>query len=111
MTKYLVLYLTSASAGEQMASATPEQTKTSMDAWMAWNAKAGSAVADLGAPLMHATTVPSGSSPRGGLHVGGYSLMQADSVESLRATLADHPHLLAPAGAIEVHEILSMPGM
>jgi hypothetical protein len=94
-----------------MASSSPEQAKVSMDAWMAWTAKAGSAVVDLGAPVMHATTVPSGSAPRGGLHVGGYSVMQADWVESLRARLADHPHLQAPAGAIEVHEILAMPGM
>jgi hypothetical protein len=94
-----------------MASSTPEQAEASMQEWMAWNARAGSAVVDLGSPLTHATTVPSGTSPRGGLHVGGYSVMQADSVDSLRATLADHPHLLAPDGAIEVHEMLSIPGM
>jgi hypothetical protein len=59
---------------------------------------------------MHATTVPAGGSPRGGLHVGGYSFMQADSVDALRDILADHPHLQAPDAAIEVHEILEMPG-
>jgi hypothetical protein len=94
-----------------MANADPDQAKASMDAWMAWNADAGSAVVDLGSPLTHATTVPSGTSPRGGLHVGGYSLMEADSVDSLRATLADHPHLQAPDAAIEVHEVLTIPGM
>src|SRR5215469_4044535 len=44
MTKFLVLYHSTTSVQEQMASATPEQMKAGMDAWMAWDKKAGSAV-------------------------------------------------------------------
>jgi hypothetical protein len=60
--------------------------------------------------LVHAFTVPSGEVARGGVHVGGYSILQADSADALRPILASHPHLLIPGSAIEVHELLAMPG-
>src|SRR5262245_22121885 len=110
MHKFLVLYLSQMSAGEQMGSSTPEQAQAGMDAWNAWATGAGNAVVDLGAPLQHAFSVPSGESARGGLHVGGYSIMQADSADALRSTLAGHPHLMIPGNVVEVHELLAMPG-
>ncbi len=51
MTKFMVLYRSALSARDQMASATPEQAKAGMEAWMAWAGKAGDAIVDLGAPL------------------------------------------------------------
>ncbi len=36
MKKYLVLYLSSVSASEQMSKASPERAKAGMDLWMAW---------------------------------------------------------------------------
>ena len=51
MTKFMVLYRSSTSARDQMASASPEQMKAGMEAWMHWAGKAGDAVVDLGAPL------------------------------------------------------------
>jgi hypothetical protein len=110
MQKFLVLYLSPMSAGEQMGSATPEQAKAGMEAWMSWANAARDSVVDLGSPLQHAVSIPSGASARAGLHVGGYSVMQAESADLLRGTLADHPHLMIPGNVIEVHEILGMPG-
>jgi hypothetical protein len=110
MHKFLVLYLSPMSAGEQMGSATPEQAQAGMDAWMAWARAAGDAVVDLGSPLQHAVSIPSGASARAGLHVGGYSVMQAESADVLRGTLGSHPHLMIPGNVIEVHEVLAMPG-
>lgn len=43
MEKYLVLYRSQMTAGEQMAAGTPEQRQAGMDAWMAWGASAGDA--------------------------------------------------------------------
>jgi hypothetical protein len=37
--------------------------------------------------------------------------MEADSADALRGKLAGHPHFMAPDAAIEVHEMLTMPGM
>ena len=51
MKKFLVLYKASRSSFDQMKSATPEQQKAGMDAWMAWGKKASSAIVDMGAPL------------------------------------------------------------
>ena len=109
MSKYLVLYLSSVSAQEQMASSTPEQGQESMEEWTRWAERAGPTVVDLGEPVAHAFDVPEGA--RQGLHVGGYSIMQADSADELRRILEGHPHRKAPGATLEVHEILELPGM
>jgi hypothetical protein len=108
MTKFMVLYRSSASARDQMASATPEQMKAGMEAWMQWAGKAGEAVVDLGAPLAPAAHVGPGS---GAGEISGYSIMQADSAEALGGVLDGHPHLSMTGNSIEVLEMLSMPGM
>jgi hypothetical protein len=95
MTKFMVLYRSEMSAREMMGGATPEQAQAGMDAWMNWAAKAA---ANLG---------PSGpSSP----HVTGFSILQADSADALRAVLDGHPHL-EMGGSIEILEFLPIPGM
>ena len=109
MTKFMVLYRSSTSARDQMASASPEQMKAGMEAWMQWAGKAGDAVVDLGAPLAPAAQVGSGSSDAG--EISGFSIMQADSAGALGGVLDGHPHLSVPGNSIEVLEMLSMPGM
>jgi hypothetical protein len=108
MTKFMVLYRSSTSARDQMASATPEQMKAGMEAWMLWAGKAGEAVVDLGAPLAPAAHVGPGSDAG---EISGYSIMQADSAGALGGVLDGHPHLSMPGNSIEVLEMLSMPGM
>jgi hypothetical protein len=105
MTKYLVLYRSSASAAEQMAGATPEQAQAGMDAWTTWAQKAGDAVVDLGAPL--GVVEPGGDT---GDPVGGFSILQADNADAVRAVLDGHPHA-AIGGTIEILEFLAIPGM
>src|SRR5438309_506791 len=107
MQRYLVLYRAPASAREQMANASPEQAQAGMEAWMAWSRGAGDAIVDLGSPLGDAATlgaVPS-SEP-----VGGYSILQADSMEAVTRILEGHPHLHMPGASIEVLEFVGMPG-
>jgi hypothetical protein len=106
MAKFMVLYRSASSAQEQMANTTPEQMKAGMDAWMAWAAKAGDAVADLGAPLG-----ATGDAASGGDGISGFSVLQADSAEALAGVLEGHPHLFVPGNTIEVLEFLAMPGM
>jgi hypothetical protein len=109
MTKFMVLYRSATSAREQMASGTPEQAQAGMDAWMAWAAKAGDAIVDLGAPLADAAHVGPGSAGDSD-HVTGFSILQAESADALTGILDGHPHLQM-GGSIEVLEFLSMPGM
>ena len=105
MTKYLVLYRSSMTAGEQMAQSTPEQAQAGMDAWMGWAEQAGDAVVDLGTPL--AVVDPGGDSSD---PIGGYSILQAESHDALGKVLEGHPHKTM-GGTIETLEFLPMPGM
>ena len=106
----MVLYRSTATAAEQMAAGTPEQAAAAMQLWTDWATRAGDALVDLGAPLNEAGNVPTGSG-NGGLHIGGYSIMQAESVGAVNTLLEGHPHLLAPGASIEVLEFLQIPGM
>jgi hypothetical protein len=110
MSKFMVLYRSSASARDQMANATPEQMKAGMEAWMAWAGKAGDAIVDLGAPLGATALLGAGSAATGGQDISGYSIMQSDSADALGSVLAGHPHLQMPGNSLEVLEFLAMPG-
>jgi len=108
--RYLVLYNSSVPARDQMASATPEQARAGMEAWMSWAQQAGDAVVDLGAPIG-----PSGRISASGLSVStsqasGYSVLQANSKEEIDALLEKHPHLNMPGSSIDVFEALPIPG-
>jgi hypothetical protein len=111
MKKFLVIYTAAASAREQMAKASPEQAKAGFELWKRWMTKVGPALVDPGAPVGDAVTVAGGRAESTASNIGGYSIMQAESREALVALLADHPHDKMPTGAIEVHEILHLPGM
>ena len=108
MKKFLVLYRAPISASEQMAKTTPEQAKHGMDLWKAWGKKAAAAIVDMGAPLERAATI---AGPPSAGHIGGFSILQAASVDALKRTLEGHPHLKMPGGSIEVFELMSLPGM
>lgn len=109
MKKYLVLYRSSVSAQEQMAKATPEQAQAGMNAWMAWAQRASAAIVDMGSPT--ASVASLGSGPSAGAPIGGFSILQAESVEGVRRVLDGHPHLMMPGASIEVLEFLPLPGM
>jgi hypothetical protein len=101
MKKFLVLYLSSASAREQIAKTSPEQGKAGMELWMAWSKKAGNAIVDLGAPLGSASNSK----------VTGFSILQGESSMAIEQLMKEHPHHKAPGASIEIHEFLQMPGM
>src|SRR5689334_19371900 len=102
MAKYLVLYRSSVSAEDQMASASPEQAQDGMAMWMRWAEKTGPALVDLGSPLGGSRFVPSGADGEAGTPIGGYSVLEADSADDAAKLLDDHPHLHMPGGVIEV---------
>ena len=109
MKKFLVLYRATQSAREQMAKATPEQAKQGMDMWMAWGKKAASAIVDMGSPTGEVHAI--GGAASGGSHIGGFSILQGESLDDVKKALDGHPHLMMPGATIEVLEFLSMPGM
>ena len=110
MTKYMVLYRSSTPASEQMSNVTPEQSQAVMEGWMTWAGKAGSALVDLGSPLQSVGSVGKGGS--GGQPIGGFSILEADSVDALKKVLDGHPHFMSPGdNSIEILEFLPVPGM
>jgi hypothetical protein len=110
--RFLVLYKSSTSASEMMASATPEQMQAGMEDWTRWSASAGEAIVDLGSPLGEASSVGGAASGSADAHITGFSILQADSRDAVTTLLEDHPHLKTPGdSSIAVLEVMSMPGM
>jgi hypothetical protein len=103
--KFLVLYRSPVSAKQQMSKATPEQGKAVMDAWMGWAKKTASALVDMGAPIGD-TTLLKGTAVPG--YIGGYSIVQADSLDSAKHLFDGHPHFETPGASIELLELLPM---
>jgi len=110
--KYLVLYLSSVPASEQMSRASPEQAKAGMDLWMTWAKKVGAGIVDMGAPVGSGIKIAAnGSSSPSDSKVTGFGILQAQSTKALQEMLKNHPHFQAPGAAIEAFEFLPMPGM
>jgi hypothetical protein len=110
MKKFLVLYKAPTSSFEQMQKSTPEQRKAGMDAWMAWSKKAASSIVDMGAPLGKSLRVTNTGTAPSTNDLGGFSILQAESKEALAATLKGHPHFMMPEGAIEIIDLMPIPG-
>lgn len=109
MAKYLVLYRSKVSAAEQMEGASPEDAQAGMEAWMQWAGIVGDAMVDMGSPLQ---TVASVGGSSDGTHIGGFSILEADSADAAKGLVDGHPHLMSPGDpSIEVLEFLPVPGM
>ena len=108
MKKFVVIYRAPTSAFDAMKDATPEDMQAGMQDWMAWAARCGDSLVDMGSPLGSGQTLTkSGSAPNDG--VAGYSILQAEDMDGAKGLLDGHPHLnWAPGCEIDVHECLSM---
>jgi hypothetical protein len=84
----------------------PEMMQQVKAAFGAWLAEAGSAVVDPGAPIRPVAQVAKGS-PAAQVEIGGYSILQADSLDAARAILAKHP-FVGRGGTLQVSEILAV---
>ena len=110
MKKFMVIYRTSREAIEKMHDKTPEEMKKGMEPWMAWMEKCGDALLDMGSPLGKVQIVTSSGSEQGSDDVGGYSILQAESMDDAVKMLEGHPHLGWAEGCeINVYEMKPMP--
>jgi len=96
MAKFVYLY-----TGGQMAE-TPEAQEQAMQAWGAWFQTLGDAVTDMGNSFGASANVGGGA-----LAVGGYSILQADSLDAATAKAAGCP-VLQSGGTVQVYEALAM---
>lgn len=112
MKKFMVIYHAHMAAAKKIAMATPEDAKAGMEPWFAWQKKVGSGMLDLGTPLGNGMKVTkSGVSPSD-KEVVGYTILQAESMDTAVEMLKNHPHLDWVDGcSVEVHESMPLPGM
>ena len=102
MAKFLYLY-----AGGQMAE-TPEAQEAAMQEWTNWFGTLGDSVADIGNPFGAGTTVSNGGvSNGGGSKLGGYSIINADSLTDAADKARGCP-VVQSGGTVEVYEALAM---
>jgi hypothetical protein len=100
MAKFVYVY-----SGGQLAE-TPEAQEQAMQAWGAWFATLGDKVTDMGNPFGASTIVTSGGSGAAS-GLGGYSVVQADSLDDAAANAGGCP-VLQSGGRVEVYEALEM---
>ena len=100
MSKFLVTYF----GGSRPT--TPEQAEQMKAAFGQWLEKAGSAVVDPGAPLRPATQVANGHA-HPTVEIGGYSVIEAPTLEDAVAVLKSHP-FVARGGTLQVDEAVSV---
>ena len=99
MSRFLVTY-----HGGGMPS-DPAQAAAARNAFGEWVARSGKAVIDPGAPIRPAAQVANGAA-RPEAPMGGYSVIEADSVEEAVALLRSHP-FVARGGTLQLHEAVS----
>jgi hypothetical protein len=88
----------------------PEAAQQALAAFKAWVASAGDSVIDPGAQLGPSKAVtPDGISDGAAAgHLGGYSLISADSLDAAAALVKDHP-FVGRGGSLQVSENMVLP--
>lgn len=105
MGKYMVLY--SGGMGMELE---PEQQEKVMMEWGAWYEKMGPSIVDGGAPFAdskHLVGDSVGDGPLSGHPATGYTVIEADSLDSATAACDGHPHI-NHGGQIQVFTCIDM---
>jgi hypothetical protein len=107
MSKFIFLY---AGPATPMQDFTAEQAAAQEQAWGQWIGGLGSALVDVGAPFGARSAVADDGGSKVPGDVNGYSIVEADSMESARALTQDHPFLTEGKGrfSVEVFELVPM---
>ncbi|KPL16399.1 MAG: hypothetical protein AMS23_01015 [Bacteroides sp. SM1_62] len=94
MEKYIVIYHAPDELMDQSANTSPEEMEKGMESRMAWAAKCGDQLVDLGNPLMEGQKLfADGRSGQSTRQVCGDSVLQAENIEEAKGLLEGHPHL------------------
>jgi hypothetical protein len=104
MPTYLITY-----HGGPGMPADPEAAKQMIAAFQAWVGEVGAAMRDPGAPVAAAKTVSADSEVDGQAvaQVGGYTLLEAESLDAAVGLVRSHP-FLARGGSLQVSEAMSV---
>jgi len=110
MKNFLVIYYAPAAAALAFANLTPEQKAKGAEPWMAWKSQNENNVVNLGAPLMIGQSLQGDQKwDLSKKEVSGFSILQGESIETIKTTLNGHPHLVDATGStLEIYEYVSM---
>lgn len=105
MKKFVLLYHTPAEAVANRQP-NPEEQAKAMEAWFNWRDRCGDSILDFGAPFASSlVSKEAGELMDAKKGPGGYSIVQSQDLDGVKALLEDHPHLSwAPGTEIEVCE-------
>ena len=98
MTKFLITY-----EGSMPPPPTPEARDQMMSAFMAWAGEVGEHMVDPGAPLGASRTVTSDGDTDEPSAIGGYTIVEADSLDEAVGLVRGHP-FLTRGGTLRVSE-------
>jgi hypothetical protein len=98
MTKFLITY-----EGSMPPPPTPEARDQMMTAFMAWAAEVGEHMVDPGAPLGASRTVTSDGDTDGPSAIGGYTIVDAGTLDEAVGLVRSHP-FLKRGGTLHVSE-------
>jgi hypothetical protein len=98
MAKYLVTYHGSATPSD------PAMLAQVQAAFGQWLQVAGSAVVDPGAPVRMVKQVANGT-PSAAVDIGGYSIIEAPSLEAAESILQTHPYV-GRGGTLQINEVV-----
>ncbi len=107
MKKYMLLYKAPIAAEAQM-NVSPEEMKKGMEPWMAWFSKCGAAIVDGGAPLGKGTQLFKSEETTTSSQIAGYTILQAENMDTVKKMVEGHPHFMLPDASIEILEIMPM---
>jgi len=110
MTEFIVLYYTPKSAQDKCKDMSPDEMSKMMETWMNWAKNCGDHLVDMGSILSNGKHLDISGSTSSSSEVGGYSIMQADSVAKIEELLKENPHLgMGDGFHIEIHEKMPLP--
>src|ERR1700755_2855372 len=108
MAQFMLLYRGDATPPDKM---TAEQRHEVRVEWSDWVEKHRSALADVGSPLGHSVGVGGDGTDQKATSLGGYSIVEADSLEAAKAFTDGHPFLVGAGAdfAVDIYEMLPSP--
>lgn len=89
-----------------------ERIQAGMEAWQGWQRDHRGVIAVEGGPLGKTKRVSSDGVADISNNLGGFVVIEADSHEAAARLFLDHPHFtIFPGDAVEIMEIMPIPGM
>ena len=89
-----------------------EREQAGMQAWGKWMQDNGKSVVEQGGPLGKTKSVSAKGVADISNNLAGFTIVQAESFDAAAALFKNHPHFsIFPGDAVEIMEILPIPGM